>query len=207
LGRPSNTGERRQQIVAGLLRLMSERGYERASVAEIAKAAGLSPGLVHYHFHDKQEILLTLVEQLAQGVRQRVAKGLARVEGAPPKARVEAFLDAYLATGEDADPAAVASWVTISAEAIRQPEVRTLYEAVVRTDLHHLETLAEPLTGKARAKTVAAGLFAAIQGYFVLAASAPGVVPPGSAASTVKRMASGLLDAEPSAPPARPPEG
>lgn len=194
MGRPSNTDERRQQIVAGLLRVMSERGYERASVAEIARAAGLSPGLVHYHFHDKQEILLSLVEQLAQGVRQRVAAGLARVEGSAPKARVEAFLDAYLATGEDANPAAVASWVTISAEAIRQPEVRAIYETVVRTDLQHLETLVEALTGPGRAKSVAAGLFAAIQGYFVLAASVPGVVPPGSAASTVKRMASGLLD-------------
>jgi len=41
---------------------------------------------------------------------------------------------------------------------------------------------------------VAAGLFAAIQGYFVLAASVPGLVPPGSAASTVKSMAAGLLE-------------
>ncbi|WP_075298649.1 TetR family transcriptional regulator [Stigmatella aurantiaca] len=201
MGRPSNTGERRQQIVAGLLRVMSERGYERASVAEIAKAAGLSPGLVHYHFHDKQEILLTLVEQLAQGVRERVAAGLARVEKDHPRARVDAFLDAYLATGEDANPTAVASWVTISAEAIRQPEVRAIYERVVRTDLQHLEDLVDVLTGRQRAKAIAAGLFAAIQGYFVLAASVPGVVPPGSAASTVRRMASGLLDAEPSLPP------
>ncbi|ADO73817.1 Transcriptional regulator, TetR family [Stigmatella aurantiaca DW4/3-1] len=180
---------------------MSERGYERASVAEIAKAAGLSPGLVHYHFHDKQEILLTLVEQLAQGVRERVAAGLARVEKDHPRARVDAFLDAYLATGEDANPTAVASWVTISAEAIRQPEVRAIYERVVRTDLQHLEDLVDVLTGRQRAKAIAAGLFAAIQGYFVLAASVPGVVPPGSAASTVRRMASGLLDAEPSLPP------
>jgi TetR/AcrR family transcriptional regulator, transcriptional repressor of bet genes len=194
LGRPSNTDERRQQIVSGLLQVMSERGYERASVAEIARAAGLSPGLVHYHFRDKQEILLTLVEQLAQGVRQRVAAGLARVEATSSRARVEAFLDAYLATGEDANPASVASWVTISAEAIRQPEVRAIYETVVRADLQHLETLVEAVTGPGRARSVAAGLFAAIQGYFVLAASVPGVVPPGSAASTVKRMASGLLD-------------
>ncbi|MDC0709412.1 TetR family transcriptional regulator C-terminal domain-containing protein [Stigmatella sp. ncwal1] len=197
MGRPSNTDERRQQIVAGLLRVMSERGYERASVAEIAKAAGLSPGLVHYHFHDKQEILLSLVEQLARGVRERVAAGLARVEGDNPRARVDAFLDAYLATGEDANPAAVASWVTISAEAIRQPEVRAIYESVVRADLQHLEDLVDALTGRRRAQAIAAGLFAAIQGYFVLAASVPGVVPPGSAASTVRRMASGLLDTEP----------
>lgn len=195
MGRPSNTEERRQQIVAGLLKVMAERGYERASVAEIAKAAGLSPGLVHYHFKDKQEILLTLVEQLSARVRERVAARLARVKGDDARGRVDAFLDAFLATGADADPAAVASWVTISAEAIQQPEVRTLYERAVRADLEQLEELVGAVTGKRKARTVAAGLFAAIQGYFVLAASVPGLIPPGSAASTVKRMAAGLLEA------------
>src|SRR5688572_16936359 len=97
MGRPSNTEERRQQIVAGLLRVMSERGYERASVAEIARAASLSPGLVHYHFKDKQEILLTLVEQLTARVRERVAARLAQVRGEDARARVEAFLDSFLA--------------------------------------------------------------------------------------------------------------
>jgi TetR/AcrR family transcriptional repressor of bet genes len=167
-------------------------------VAEIAKAAGLSSGLVHYHFQDKQEILLTLVEQLSARVRERVASRLARVKGDDARARVDAFLDAYLATGADADPAAVASWVTISAEAIQQPEVRTIYEKVVRSDLEHLEDLVGAVAGKRRARAVAAGLFAAIQGYFVLAASVPGLVPPGSAANTVKRMAAGLLDVAPS---------
>ncbi len=194
MARPSNTEERRQQIVAGLLRVMAERGYERASIAEIARAAGLGSGLVHYHFRDKQEILLTLVEQLAARVRERVAARLARVKEGDKHGRVEAFVEAYLATGSDADPAAVASWVTISAEAIQQPEVRALYEKVVRADLEHLEELVGAVTGKRRARAVAAGLFAAIQGYFVLSASVPGLVPPGSAASTVKRMAAGLLD-------------
>ncbi|NOK03979.1 MULTISPECIES: TetR family transcriptional regulator C-terminal domain-containing protein [Myxococcus] len=192
--RPSNTEERRQQIVAGLLKVMSERGYERASISEIAKAAALSPGLVHYHFNGKQEILLTLVEQLAAQARQRVATRLERVKGPDARARVDAFVEAFLATGDDAAPAAVASWVTISAEAIRQPEVRAIYEQVVRADLEHLTSLVAAVVGRRKAPALAAGLFAAVQGYFVLAASVPGLVPAGSAASTVKRMAAGLLD-------------
>lgn len=194
MARPSNTGERRQQIVEGLLRVMAERGYERASIAEIAKAAGLSPGLVHYHFTEKQEILLTLVEQLATRVRERVKAKLERAKGGA-RAQVDAFLDAFLATGDDADPASVAAWVTISAEAVRQLEVRAAYEKVVRADLEHLEELVGAVVGRRRARAVAAGLFAAVQGYFVLSAAAPGLIPPGSAASTVKRMAAGLLDA------------
>lgn len=193
MARPSNTEERRQQIVQGLLRVMAERGYERASIAEIARAAGLTPGLVHYHFTEKQEVLLTLVEQLAGGVRERVRQRLARAKGGA-RGQVDAFLEAFLATGEGADPAAVSAWVTISAEAVRQPEVRAAYEKVVRADLEQLEALVAEVTGRRKARTVAAGLFAAVQGYFVLAAAAPGLIPPGSAAATVKRMAAGLLD-------------
>lgn len=193
MARPSNTEERRQQIVEGLLRVMAERGYERASIAEIAKAAGLSPGLVHYHFEGKQEILLTAVEQLASRVRARVATRLRRAKGA--RAQVDAFVEAFLATGEDADPTAVAAWVTISAEAVQQPEVRAVYEKAVRADLEHLEELVAGVIPRKRARPVAAGLFAAVQGYFVLSAAAPGLTPSGSAAATVKRMAAGLLDA------------
>ncbi|MCK8497439.1 TetR/AcrR family transcriptional regulator [Myxococcus fulvus] len=194
--RPSNTEERRQQIVAGLLRVMSERGYERASVNEIAKAAGLSPGLVHYHFSDKQEILLVLVDQLAARGRARVAAKLAKLAPEDSRGRVDAFVDAFLSLGPDADASAVAGWVTISAEAIRQPEVRAAYEQVVRADLEQLESLVAASVGKRKARALAAGLFAAMQGYFVLSASAPGLVPAGTAANTVKRMAAGVLDGE-----------
>ncbi|WNG28906.1 TetR family transcriptional regulator [Cystobacter fuscus] len=195
MARPSNTEERRRQIVQGLLRVMAERGYERASIAEIAKAAGLSPGLVHYHFTQKQEVLLALMEQLAERGRERVKARLARTKGGP-RARVEAFIEAFLSTGDDAEPESVAAWVTISAEALRQPEVRAAYDKVVRADLAHLEELVGEVLGRERTRTVAAGLFAAIQGYFVLSTAAPGLIPTGSAASTVKRMAAGLLDTD-----------
>ena len=190
--RPSNTEERRKQIVLGLLSVMAERGYERATIQEVARAAGLSPGLVHYHFHDKQEILLVCVEELAARVRARVEARIGRADGA--RAKVDGFLDAYLATGKDADPAAVAAWVTVSAEAVKQKEVRVAYEKVAREDLGRLEALCAEVVGARRARSVAAGLFAAIQGYFVLAAAAPGLTPKGSAAATAKRMAKGLLD-------------
>lgn len=84
--------------------------------------------------------------------------------------------------------------VTISAEAIRQPEVRAAYEEVVCADLAQMESLSAAVVGKRRARTIAGGLFTAVQGYFVLSASAPGLVPAGSAADTVKRMAAGRLD-------------
>ena len=69
--RPRNTHTRRAEIVQGLAEVMAQRGYAGASVAAIAAQAGLSTGLVHYHFKHKRAILLALVASLAEQILAR----------------------------------------------------------------------------------------------------------------------------------------
>jgi TetR/AcrR family transcriptional regulator, transcriptional repressor of bet genes len=205
--RPSNTQARRDQIVDGLLSVMSLAGYERASIAAIARAAGLSSaGLVHYHFASKQEILVVLVERLVVTVEARYR---ARVEraGCDPQKRLHAFIDAHLALGDDADPRAVAAWVAVGAEAVRQPEVRTLYAAAIARSIDELRALlAACLRARGRrthnARRLAAALRSAMEGAYQLAVAAPDALPRGFAAPAVRKMADGLIAAEPAAGPA-----
>ncbi|MBL8950719.1 MAG: TetR family transcriptional regulator [Myxococcaceae bacterium] len=196
MARPSNTLQRREEIVDGLLNVMATRGYEGASVAAIGKAAGLAPGLVHYHFDTKAEVLLALVERLVRQVRARyeVRSG----------DRLDAFIDAHLALGPDADPRAVAAWSIVGAEALRQPDVRRLYRAALASNLKELKRLvAARLRDQERstrnAGRIAAGIVSAIEGAFRIAAAAPGALPGGYAAPMVRRMAAGLVFAEPRA--------
>lgn len=196
--RKSNTEERRAQIVDGLLQVMAERGYERASVQAIAKAAGLGAGLVHYHFDSKQEILLALVERLHDTFAVRFA---ARhdPEGDAPLDQLYAFLDARVARGKDADPKLVAAWVSIGAEAVHQPEVRAVYADVMTRDIDTLRKLvAATLTAEGRAtrqaRRIAVALLAAVEGVYQLAAAVPSSVPKGFAAPTLRTMARALLD-------------
>jgi AcrR family transcriptional regulator len=53
--------ERRAQIVAGCVEVLAGEGYENASLARIADAAGVSKGLVSHYFTDRD----TLMEQVA----------------------------------------------------------------------------------------------------------------------------------------------
>jgi AcrR family transcriptional regulator len=53
--------ERRAQIVAGCVEVLAAEGYENASLARIADAAGVSKGLVSHYFTDRD----TLMEQVA----------------------------------------------------------------------------------------------------------------------------------------------
>lgn len=197
MARPTNTEERRAQIIDGLARVMAHKTYEQATIAAIAREAGLGPGLVHYHFASKQAILVALVEQLVAGLEARHAR---RLDAAPddPWARLDAFIDAFAALDADADPAAVACWTRLGDEAARRPEVALPYraavkrwhaaltervEAILRSDGRPVDAAAE----------AAAGLLAAIEGAFQLGAAAPGIMPPGAAAGLLKRMARGLL--------------
>lgn len=195
MGRPSNRTQRRAEIVAGLQSVMAERGYEAASVNEIARAAGLSSGLVHYHFATKLEILVALVEALASELEGKLESRLEGLEGG--RARLEVALDLHLAQ-DDADPSALACWVAIGAEAIRLPEVQAAYAAalarrqVLFTALAR-EALSEAGESPRRARAAAAGLSALIEGYFQVAVAVPDAIPSGSASRTAKRMLSGLL--------------
>jgi AcrR family transcriptional regulator len=48
---------RRRQIVRCAIETIAELGYERASLAEIAKRAGVSKGVISYHFAGKDELI------------------------------------------------------------------------------------------------------------------------------------------------------
>jgi TetR/AcrR family transcriptional repressor of bet genes len=199
MARPSNTEERRGQIVDGLLTVMAQQGYGAASVASVAKAAGLAPGLVHYHFESKQEILLALVDLLGQ--RTRARRDAFVKEARTPRERLFAAIDALLAAGDGADVRAVACWVGIGAEAVRQRDVRRQYRRLVHEAIAELEALVRDVLrsegrSTANARLAAAGLMAAVEGCFRLAAAAPDAIVAGSAAGLVRAMAAGLIEAQ-----------
>lgn len=182
------------------MRVMASVGYERATIARVAAEAGLAPGLVHYHFASKQEILAAVALQLVAGASARIDARTATAGSAHE--RLGALLDALLARGDDADPAAAACWAMIGAEAVKDPDVRRTYAAwiaslVARTRALVIEACHESGRSGEGAAMIAAALIAAVEGFFQLAAAAPETIPAGSAAASARRMATGLVSAQP----------
>ena len=205
MSRQSNTESRRAQIVAALLAVIGREGYGKATIQAIAREAGLAPGLIHYHFRSKQEILVSLVESLAQAARTRFAAVLQDGDGpARPLERLRAYLHARLGLGDGAAPEIVAAWVMIGAEAVRQPEVREVYRTMVAAELELLRTLlADALRERGRrtdgVEALAAGLVAMIEGAFQLSSAAADAMPRGYAAQAATRYAEWAIDAAPAA--------
>jgi TetR/AcrR family transcriptional regulator, transcriptional repressor of bet genes len=199
VGRPSNTEERRRQIVEAFGRVLASAGYEKATIAAIAKEAGLAPGLVHYHFDDKREVLVALVASLVETIDSR-SRARLEAAGDDPWARLDALIDAHLALGPGADEAAVRAWAALGAEALREPGVREQYAEALRSSLSLFEELVVGCLGKRKAnaevKELAAAILSAIEGALRLGTVAPGLLPRGFAAPMVRKLARGLIEAK-----------
>ncbi|UOT07256.1 TetR/AcrR family transcriptional regulator [Rhodococcus opacus] len=65
--------ERRAQLLEAALMIAAEQGVDALTMRPLAAAAGVSPGIVHYHFHDKDTLLTELGEtqilQVNEGMR------------------------------------------------------------------------------------------------------------------------------------------
>jgi TetR/AcrR family transcriptional repressor of bet genes len=176
---------------------MAKKGFDGATVADIAKAAGLTPGLVHYHFESKQEILLSALATLVDAQAARLEAALDEA-GEDPAAELVAFLEVHLGLGANADPKVLACWVLLSGEALRSEPVRSALEVALKTTTERLKVvLGRGTVAKqfdcADPKAAAAALVALTQGFFVMAATARSVIPPGSALRSALRMAEGLV--------------
>lgn len=175
---------------------MARQGFDGATIADIARAAGLTPGLVHYHFQNKLEILTALVDQLASRHAERLRCALAAA-GDDPTRRLAAFIDLHLDI-ESAQPEAVAVWTALAGEALRAPAVRLAFRRGLESARAPLVAIIEAGVADARFTTpdpsaAAAALLALTQGYLVLAATTDEIIPRGSAAGAARAAAAGLL--------------
>ncbi|HWE61891.1 MAG TPA: TetR/AcrR family transcriptional regulator [Chloroflexota bacterium] len=80
----------RERILQGAMHVFGERGYQGASMDEIARRAGSSKGGVYFHFPNKQTIFEALITELAVMLETSVREAIAREHGA--LARVDAAL-------------------------------------------------------------------------------------------------------------------
>lgn len=66
--------DNRARLVSAACRVLSEKGYEATTVKEIARAAGVSPGLFHYYFASKDELLLDVLKQASEQFGEAIAE-------------------------------------------------------------------------------------------------------------------------------------
>jgi AcrR family transcriptional regulator len=79
--------ERAREIVAAARQVFSEKGYEQASMAEIAARVGVVEGALYKHFASKRELLLAVMRSFYESLIESLREGLRGVRGAESRLR------------------------------------------------------------------------------------------------------------------------
>ncbi len=61
----THRADNRERLIAAGYTVLSEKGYEATTVKEVARVADVSPGLFHYYFASKEELLVAVLHEAA----------------------------------------------------------------------------------------------------------------------------------------------
>lgn len=77
------TAERRKQILAAAAKVFAAKGFERATIAEIAKAAGVAEGSIYNYFKNKGDLLVSIPRQIIESPIAAVSERMSLLATAP----------------------------------------------------------------------------------------------------------------------------
>jgi AcrR family transcriptional regulator len=84
--------ERRRQLLEAGARVFTERSYDDASMAEVARAAGISKGLLYHYFPSKRDLFVATLEAAAAELQEITEPD----PSLPVAEQLVSALDAYL---------------------------------------------------------------------------------------------------------------
>ncbi|MCK0208138.1 betaine-aldehyde dehydrogenase [Starkeya koreensis] len=148
---------RRRQLIEATIDSLAEIGFNASTLAQIARRAGVSPGLVAHYFGDKDGLLEATLRFLSLRLYRATAQRLGAARG--PRARVQALIDANLAP-EEFDQRTSSVWLAFWGQVLhseRLRRVQRVYQARMLANLRHdLRGLVAPADVHRVAITIAA---------------------------------------------------
>jgi TetR/AcrR family transcriptional regulator, fatty acid metabolism regulator protein len=96
--RESQKQGKRPRILDAAVKVFAERGFFTATVAEIARAAGVADGTIYLYFKSKDDLLLRLFDEKMSILIEEAKAAMAAEETAP--ARLRRFIQLHFAAVE-----------------------------------------------------------------------------------------------------------
>ena len=137
---------RREQLIQATIRCIAEEGLSHTTVNSVARRAGLTAGMVNFHFNSKQELLTATLHAVMDEFVAVIKAAMAE----PHDSLADRLLSLIAASFEPnvSEPAKVAVWYSFWGEA----PARSEYVAVCsKVEAFHLECV-EDLIAQACAK-------------------------------------------------------
>ena len=160
---------RRQQLIEATIDTLASKGYSDTTLAEVARRAGFSTGIVNSHFDSKERLLLETLRYLSDEYRKAWQTAINRAGPDPARqlaAIVEVDFDRKICTRRK-----LAAWYAFWGEAKARPDYLKHWGAVDEAFQDAIETLCARIIGDAGydqdSLHVARGLDALLEGLWV----------------------------------------
>ncbi|HEV2287023.1 MAG TPA: transcriptional regulator BetI, partial [Steroidobacteraceae bacterium] len=158
---------RRAQLIEVTIDSLADVGYVGTTLAQIARRADVSPGLVAHYFGDKDGLLEAAFRTLSRGIATRVRAALALA--GTPRERVQAVIDVNLAP-EEFDRRTGTAWLAFWGQVLHVEGLKRVQAAYQRRMLSNLRNDLRSLIPGADARSLAAMIAAMIDGVWLRAA-------------------------------------
>jgi TetR/AcrR family transcriptional regulator, transcriptional repressor of bet genes len=142
---------RRVQLMQAVLDLVAEGGPKAATVREIARRAGVTPGLIRHYFQTKEALTSAAYRHLMDGMTARSFQELTAAP-AEPQARLAAFIAASMRPPV-LDAQSVALWAGFLHASRRDADLHAVHRA---SYLHYRDMLQELIAALPRQRSPAA---------------------------------------------------
>ncbi|MGB6603431.1 MAG: transcriptional regulator BetI, partial [Steroidobacteraceae bacterium] len=158
---------RRAQLIEVTIDSLAEVGYVGTTLAQIARRAAVSAGLVAHYFGDKDGLLEAAFRTLARNLAARMRARLALA--GTPRGRVQAVIDVNLAP-EEFDKRTGTAWLAFWGQVLHVRGLKRVQTAYQRRMLSNLRNDLRRLIPVGEARTLAGMIAAMIDGVWLRAA-------------------------------------
>lgn len=121
LSRHPTQAQRRANLIQAATEVFADHGYAAATMAEIARKAGVAKGTPYLYFEDKTELFYAVFEAFTAEIQEATDAALEGVEGAPARLRALALgAVAHMNCHRDCFPLSMEIWAASNTPVLRE---------------------------------------------------------------------------------------
>lgn len=91
MSKPDVAAERKEQIVRATVECITKHGYHNFSMQDVAKTAGVSKGIIHYYFLNKDELMMCVLDKVAGDIERILSQEMEASKD--PSRKIEIFVE------------------------------------------------------------------------------------------------------------------
>ena len=157
---------RRSQLINATLKAVDQVGMSDASIAYIARLAGVSNGIISHYFQDKNGLLEATMRHLMLALSDGVRERRAALKDSSPRAHLRAIIDGNFDETQVNGPA-MKTWLAFWAFSMHQPSLQRLQRVNDRRLYSNLCGQFRRVLPQDRARVAARGMAALIDGLWL----------------------------------------